>query len=68
MNIPKLKETDFIVLYELFFEYGNFGEGDYSENFEIFQSSKKAHDFVELMETNHNCRNVVGPLKYIGKR
>lgn len=65
MNIPKLKPKECIVLYENFFEYGNFGEGNWSDEFQIFTSKKIAIDFIKNMNDNCNYRNIVGPLKQI---
>ena len=63
MNIPKLKPTEYIVLYEHSFERDCFGDVDISNEFKIFGSKKEAFVFIDTMKNNCHCSNFVGPLK-----
>lgn len=63
MNIAKLNPKQFLVLYEHFFERDCFGDGDWSNNYEIFMSKKESLDFISNRAGNNNYRNFVGPLK-----
>lgn len=63
MNIPKLKPTQCVVLYEYFFEQDCFGGGDTTDEFKIFNSKEEALVFIEKMRDNFRYSSFVGPLK-----